>query len=313
MCTRVFWADNEIAKVCGRTFDWEICDDALLWTLPRGMARDGGAGAGSLEWVSRHGSVAASIWGVGTTDALNEQGLGVHLLYLRETAYEPVDDRPGVSNLRWVQWIADNFATVDEAVAAMDDVRIVDAEVRGQHFGVHLAIEDASGDSAIVEIIDGKKVVHHGRGTTVMANDPPYDQQIELLSHYRGFGGELPPPGDILSRDRFVRTSYFLQYLPAPSSYQEAVAGVVSLARNAAVPAGAPYDDFSVYPTWWISATDVTSRTYYFQPTTSPNLIWLELDALDLAEGAPTRCIDPYRLDLVGDVASRLEPAPALF
>jgi choloylglycine hydrolase len=146
-----------------------------------------------------------------------------------------------------------------------------------------------------------------------MANDPPYDQQLALLSRYRGFGGELPPPGDILSRDRFVRTSYFLQYLPEPSNYQEAVAGVVSLGRNAAVPAGAPYDDFSVYPTWWISATDVTNRTYYFQPTTSPNLIWLELDSLDLAEGAAVRCIDPYRLDLVGDVTDQLTVAPPIY
>lgn len=313
MCTRVFWSDNDVAKVSARTMDWEISDDALLWALPRGMARDGGAGSASLEWVSRYGSVAVSIWVIGTTEALNDQGLAVHLLYLGDTVYAAPDDRPAVSNLRWVQWIADNFATVDEAVAAVDDVRVADAEIHGQHFGVHLALEDPSGDSAIIEVIDGKLVVHHGRDTTVMANDPPYDEQLALLGRYRGFGGELPPPGDILSRDRFVRASYFLKYLPEPSNDQEAVAGVVSLARNAAVPAGAPYDDFSVYPTWWISATDVTNRTYYFQPTTSPNLIWLELDELDLDEGSPARCIDPYQLALVGNVATQLTPAPPLF
>ena len=311
MCTRVFWSDNDVAKVAGRTMDWEISDQSLLWAFPRGIARHGGGTGTDLEWVSRYGSVAVTAWGVGTSDAVNDQGLAVHLLYLGDTVYAEADDRPTVSNLRWVQWIVDNFATVDEAVLAVDSVRVESAEVLGQHFGVHLALEDPTGDSAVIEIIDGKLVVHHGPETTVMTNDPPYDRQREHLRQFRGFGGELPPPGDILSPDRFVRTSYFLQYLPEPANYQEAVAGAVLLARNAVVPPGAPYDDFSVYPTWWVSATDVTNRTFYFQPTTSPNLVWLELDDLDLSEGAPTRCVDPHRLELVGDVAGQLAPTDA--
>jgi len=308
MCTRVFWSDNEVAKVAGRTMDWFVSDEALLWVLPRGMRRTGGAGEGSAEWTSRHGSVAVSAWGVGTSDALNERGLGAHLLYLGDTVYEAPDHRPRLANVRWVQWIVDHFATVAEAVAAIGDVGIVSLPVRGQELGVHLALEDASGDSAIVEIVDGATVVHHGPDTTVMTNDPSYDQQLANLRRYRGFGGELPPPGDILSPDRFVRTSYFLKYLPEPSDYSEAVAGAVLLARNAVVPPGAPYDDFSVYPTWWVSATDVTNRTYYFQPTTSPNLIWIELDELALGEGSPSLRLDPRGPDLVGDVRDRLEP-----
>lgn len=309
MCTRVFWSDNEVAKVAARTMDWSFSDDAELWAFPRGLARNGRAGDGSVEWVSLHGSVAVSAWGQGTSDALNEHGLAVHLLYLGDTVYEAADDRPALSNLQWGQWIVDNFATVAEAVAAIDTVRITSVEVKGQELGVHLALEDSSGDSAVIEIIDGHKVVHHDRSATVMTNDPPYDQQVEHLAQYRGFGGELPPPGDILSPDRFVRTSYFLKYLPEPADDREAVAGAVLLARNAVVPPGAPYDDFTVYPTWWLSAVDVTNRTYYFQPTTSPNLIWLDLGELDLDEGSPTRRIDPRQLDLVGDVDDHLAPA----
>jgi glycosyltransferase involved in cell wall biosynthesis len=53
--------------------------------------------------------------------------------------------------------------------------------------GAHLALEDPSGDSAIIEPIDGELVVHHGAEYTVMANSPAYDEQLANLSRYEGF------------------------------------------------------------------------------------------------------------------------------
>ncbi len=63
----------------------------------------------------------------------------------------------------------------------MDKIQLVMVEAHGSKATVHLAIEDASGDSAIIEFIAGKCVVHHGREFQVMTNDPSYDQQLELL------------------------------------------------------------------------------------------------------------------------------------
>ena len=54
-------------------------------------------------------------------------------------------------------------------------------EAHGHKANVHLAIEDASGDSAVIEFVNGKQVVHHGREYRIMTNDPPYDQQLALL------------------------------------------------------------------------------------------------------------------------------------
>ncbi|MHB1789999.1 MAG: linear amide C-N hydrolase [Acidimicrobiales bacterium] len=309
MCSRVFWSDNDVAKVAARTLDWADSDDPMLWVLPRGIVRDGGTGEGAISWIARYGSVAATGFEIVTTEAINDQGLAVHILYLDETAYEPPDDRPTVSNARWVQWLVDTCATVDEAVAALRDVRVVSVEVRGQHLGGHLALEDPTGDSAIVEILDGRMVVHHGREYQVMTNDPDYDQQRANLVRYRPFGGDLPLPGDILSPERFVRASYFLHYLPTPSTEEEAVAGAVLVSRNVWVPPGAPYDDFAVYPTWWGSAIDVTNRVYYFQAVGSPNLIWVPLDGLPLDEGSPVLRLDPCQAGLIGDVVAWFAPA----
>jgi penicillin V acylase-like amidase (Ntn superfamily) len=305
MCTRIFWSDNDVAKVVSRTMDWQVSDEPRLWTLPAGMHRSGGVPDG-LSWQSQYGSVGLSMWDAGTSDGVNDQGLGAHLLYLEAADFGAPDARPAIANTHWAQWVLDNFATVADAVDAMSSVRITSNPLRGQRLNCHLAIDDVTGDSAIIEAIDGKLVVHHGQEFGVMANDPLFDDQLANLHRYRPFGGDLPLPGDILSTDRFVRATYFLAHLPPPRNVDEAVAGVIHIGSNVAVPPGAPYDDFSVYPTWWMSAIDLTNRTYYFWSRLSPALTWLSLDVIDLSAGAPIRALQMEKSDLAGDIAPDL-------
>jgi penicillin V acylase-like amidase (Ntn superfamily) len=215
MCTRVFWSGNSVAKVASRTMDWQVSDDPVLWAVPEGTKR----AAGQAAWQSRFGVVGLSMWDSGTTDAMNSAGLAAHLLYLGAAGFAAPGSPGAVPNLLWAQWVLDHCATVDEAVRALHDLRIVSAPVRGQDLGCHLALEDGSGDSAIVEPIDGKLRVHHGPQYQVMANDPPFDEQLEQLRRYRPFGGDRPLPGGIESIDRFVRAAYFLHYLPEPADW----------------------------------------------------------------------------------------------
>ena len=81
----------------------------------------------------------------------------------------------------WTQYLLDNAANVEEALKLFEGIQIVRVEANGHKANVHVAIEDASGDSAIIEFIGGKPVIHHGRQYTIMTNDPTYDQQLALL------------------------------------------------------------------------------------------------------------------------------------
>ena len=64
----------------------------------------------------------------------------------------------------------------------MDGVQLVMVSAHGFDATLHLAIEDADGDSAIMEFDGGGPVIHHGREFTLMTNDPTYDEQLELLA-----------------------------------------------------------------------------------------------------------------------------------
>lgn len=309
MCTRVFWNSNGVANVCARTLDWEVSDEPRLWVIPRGVERSGAAGTGSAMWTSRYGSLTMQGWGVVTTEGINEAGLSARILYLGATQWEEPDERPSVANLVWTQYAVDNFATVEEALAGLREIRVESVAMRGAHLGCHLLLEDRSGDSALIETVDGTTVIHHGARYDVVANDPPYDQQVASLGRYRPWGGDLGIPGDIISEERFVRASYFLSHLPQPADVAEAVAGVFGVARNCQVPFGAPDNRFDTYPTWWTSVSDLSNGVYYFQSTRAPNVVWLELDALDFSPGSPILSLDPADPGLSGSIADSLGPA----
>jgi choloylglycine hydrolase len=322
-CTRVLWNDNGLAVVVGRTMDWPESTEPRLTVFPRGRARDGGRAAGvavvaenPLRWISRYGSVVTTTYGIGAADGLNERGLGVHLLFLNVTDFGPRDPaRPGLHAGLWGQYLLDNAATVAEALDLLEDVQLVMIEARGREATVHLAIEDASGDSAIVEYLDGRPVVHHGRQYRNMTNDPPDAEQLALLAarDFTNPSSEMELPGNVNPRDRFQRAAYYAALLPEPASQREAIAAILAIARNVSVPFGAPYKGFGIYNTEYRTAIDLTNRRYFFELTTSPNVVWVDLAALDLSAGRPVRAIDPDDLGLSGDVTDRLEEIAAPF
>jgi choloylglycine hydrolase len=308
MCTRIFENRFEAVRVVGRTLDWEVSDEALLWHFPRGLVRDGGCDA-AATWEIEHRNLAISMWGTGSTEGLNEAGLSAHLLYLGSSDYGKRDDRPGVSWCLWAQYVLDRFGSVAEALDHLDDAQIVQRAVRGQTLGGHLSLEDSSGDSAIIEILDGSPIVHHGREFQVMANDPSYEEQLASLKRFRAFGGTEGLPGDIISDQRFARATFFLQHLTEPRNEREAVAGVLSVTRNASVPFGAPYDDFVVYPTWWASVMDLVRGSYYFQSTLAPNVVWALIDGVAPELRSEVLSIDPSDPSLSGDITPLLREA----
>ena len=309
-CSRILWNNNAQAIVTGRTMDWVDSTQPQLWMFPRGIKRVAKLRDNPKKWTSKYGSLVTSAYNAAAADGVNEKRLAGHFLYLRSANYGSIDSsKPSLSSLDWLQYVLDNYANVDEAVADSKNWQIVVGKAGGHEATVHLAIEDESGDSAIFEFIKGKLIVHHGPQYTVMTNDPPYDQQLKEIKKYVGFGGKKPLPGNILSPERFVRAAYFLKHLPKPKDLREAVAGVMSVARNVSVPWGAPYDQFSSYPTIYRTITDLNDGTYYWEYTQSPNLFWVDSAKINYSSGAPIMRLDPSNITLAGEVNSKFQKA----
>lgn len=318
-CTRATYLGPEGTVVTGRTMDWMVPLHTNLWAFPAGLARDGAAGAKPLRWTSNYGSVVAAGYDAGTADGMNEKGLVANLLYLGAADFGTPDAaRPGLSVLGWAQYVLDNFATVAEAVDALrtEAFQVVGVTLPGG-FGatLHLAISDPSGDSAILEYLYGKLVIHHGRQYQVMTNDPSFDQQLALNAYWKEIGGQAMLPGTERAADRFVRASYYLGGLPQTADPVASVAGVFSLMRTVSVPFGVTTPDApNIAPTLWRTVADQKHRIYYFDSSDAPNVFWVDMSRLNLATGQPTRKLEIGGQVLAGEVSNQFkEAAPFTF
>jgi choloylglycine hydrolase len=319
-CTRILWNDNKLGVLTARSMDWPESTEPVLTVLPRGMKRDGGRLGteqlikdNPLVWTSKYGSMVTSIYGLASADGFNEKGLAAHMLFFKVSDFGARDvSKKAIHGGFWAQYLLDNAATVNEALALMENIQIVMAEARGTKTTVHLAIEDASGDSAIIEYIDGKQVVHHGREFKIMTNDPAYDEQLALLKtlDFSKPSSDMPLPGNVNARDRFQRAAYYLPMLPEPKNDREAVASMLGIIRNVSVPFGAPYKGFGIYNTEYRTVTDLTNKRYFFELTTSPNVIWANLDKFKLNTGAPVMVLNPDNISLSGDVTAKFKKSP---
>ena len=314
-CSRIVWNDNGKAVVVGRSMDWLSPMPTDLYVLPRGIERDGMTGKNTLTWAARYGTLVAvpTRGGVsGAADGINEKGLSGGLLWLAESDYGQYDpDRKSLSLAFWLQYYLDNFATVQEAVdfTEKSDFQLVTGTFDERKFTVHLALSDPTGDNVVIEYIDGKPRIHHGRHYTVMTNSPPYDEQLRLLSRYKGFGGDMSLPGTTDAADRFIRGAYYVKNLPKPADYRETVAGALSVIRNISAPFGeADPARPNISATRWRTVADLTNQTYYFESATSPNLVWVKLEGLDFAPEKGIRKVDLVNNpDRVGDITGQFE------
>jgi choloylglycine hydrolase len=289
--------------------DWREEMQTSLWALPRGAERVGLADDGNpLTWTAQFGSVVATVWDMAASDGINERGLAAHILWLAETDFGERDQsKPGLTTSVWAQYFLDRFATVAEAVESIENdpfqVRPQVEPRSGEASTVHLALDDAAGDSVIIEYLGGEPRLHHDPGYRVMTNSPPFEEQLTLLQSYEGFGGTKPLPGTTEAADRFVRASYYLDRLPQQETPERAYAALLSVMRNAAQPFGTPDPQRpNISATIWRSLTDLTARIYAFESSFSPDIIWTHIDSLDF-----DKChkLDLSQPNLVGDVTQR--------
>ena len=306
-CTRALYFGKEGMVVTGRSMDWSEEMQTNLWIFPRGMKRNGGMGETSLNWTSKFGSVVASVYEGATADGMNEQGLVANLLYLSESEYDlPGDKRPSIVISAWAQYVLDSFASVDEAVKEMkrETFRIVATKApNGAEGTVHLSISDPSGDSAIIEYVKGKMVIHHGRQHQVMTNSPVFEEQIALNKYWQEIGGTVMLPGTNRAADRFARASFYINSCRQSADPHEAVASVFSVMRNVSVPRGISTPDKpNIASTLWRTVSDQKNRIYYFESTLSPSLIWVRFNDIDFKEHSGVRKLSLVgRYDLGGD------------
>ncbi len=319
-CTRAVYLGPEDRILTGRSMDWKLPMVSNLWVFPRGMERDGAAGERSATWTADYGSLIVTGYDIATADGMNEAGLVANLLWEVEATY-PEDDgeTPRVSLSVFPQYLLDRFATVAEAVESLraDPVLVAGGEVPvgppGRQATVHISLSDASGDSAIIEFVDGEMVIHHDRAYQVMTNEPTFEDQLAILEYWSAVNPREFLPGTVRASDRFVRASFYINAVVQSDEPRIAAASVFSVIRQVSVPWGISIaDQPNLSTTRWRVVADQKDLRYHVESVISPSIFWVDLDRLDLSEDAPVMMLDlgtDMERILSGEVSASFEPA----
>jgi len=294
-CSRILSNKDPDRIACARSLDWHEPMGEELRVFPRKTNRDGTTTYASLCIVAKNYDNAY-------LEGINEKGFAAHLLYMEDTIYEKRDiSRPSVSYAEWVRYYVDLCSSVQNALDLARFVQITPIMIQKKIYPVHLAIEDASGDSAILEFIDGKLVIHHGREFTVLTNEPMYTKQLENLGKYLPFEGSCVPSG-IEPKDRFVRAHYYLQHVSV--SKNDPIPSMFYLIALVSVPWQFRNED----STLWTSVMDLSRKKYYFRSIRADSNFYIDMNILELSKNKFILSLDPNFPGLYGDVSTALRP-----
>jgi len=178
---------------------------------------------------------------------------------------------------------------------------------------IHLSLSDATGDSAILEWVDGELQIHRSRDYQVMTNEPVFEQQLAITSYWQQIDGLSFLPGTSRATDRFARASFYINAIPQTDDPRIAAASVFSVMRNVSVPYGISLSDQpNLSTTRWRVVADHKDRLYYFESAISPNVFWVDLKKVDFSPNSGVRTLDlgdRQQVIFSGEVSSQFVPA----
>jgi len=324
-CTRIFWNTNPDLMIVGRNEDYVTASHPTFVATPRGIKRwstaDKDKRSKAINWTVKYGNVASYANNRFPNDGMNEAGLTARTLFYvdgdpNETV-APDSKKKELDEDHWVSFVLDSFATVADAVEAIRNqvhvVSVVGKKGSGFSYATpkHLAMADATGDSAIVEIQKGKVKIFHGPEYRILTNPPAYQKELENAAKYKNVTQDKLPVSWSAS-DRFVRSDFFLRHLPkprdndAPTAYGFMYSALATSMMPAGLPAPAedkavvkklvatlkdPNETYGGAATYFQTLSDLTNKHYRFKSLIAPSDVYFDFKGYDFAEGQPVRLI----------------------
>jgi choloylglycine hydrolase len=244
-----------------------------------------------LRWVSKFGSITYNTFGREFPDGgMNEAGLYVGEMTLKGTVW-PTDDLPKIHHHQWMQYLLDNFKSVDEAVASLKVLS------PSGHTEWHFFLADRRGNTAVIEFDQGRAVIYQGENIPVkVLCNAAYGAELEKMRRFKGYGGSEDPGREAKNADnRFVwATSLIAAYAASgsadPAAYVFRTLEALKLGNNQ-----------------WSIVYDLTRGRMYFTTVKARRVRYVDFSRFDFSCAGPSLCLDITR-DLEGDVSAAFEP-----
>lgn len=300
-CTDFVLMDQNNHCVVGRSMEFGLDLKSEIISSPVGGKRESMInGKTGFTWTQNYAFIGLSALGRDNwiVDGMNEKGLSVGALWLLGSVYPEVslNDLSRTIALQDVgAWLLGTCGTTEEAKLALGQVQIYTEKLAelGQIPPLHFALHDQTGNSAVVEFIDGEmKISNNPLG--VLTNAPKFEWHMTNLSNYinlspindgpTNFGqiviypvgqgtGLLGLPGDWTPASRFVRIAVLKSTVYKAAANGANVNLAFHLLNTVDIPRGAIQEKSGKNAdyTQWVCVKDLQDKTLYYR--TYDNLI----------------------------------------
>lgn len=239
-------------------------------------------------------------------DAVNEKGLAMAgLNFVGNAVYgKPCEGKDSVASFELIPWILSQCASVKEAAALLERIRITDESVWPDQPPAQLHwIIGGHGTCITVEsMADGLHVCENPAG--VLANNPPFSYQMLHLNQFMQLSPEMPQnrlsshlplapyslgmgafglPGDLSSPSRFVRAVFARENSVSGDSETESVSQFFHLLDTVAQARGLTETaDGGLAYTLYSSCCSADQGIYYYTTYENRRITALSLHHTDL-------------------------------
>jgi choloylglycine hydrolase len=342
MCTgmRLACANGYVA---GRTCEFGAILEYDALYLPVGTEYSAVIGSGTGKtWTSTHAVVGMATFGaMAIMDGVNDAGLMAGAFYFVGQAQyadaAQTDVTRAMNPTEIPHYILATCGTIDEALAAIADITVVDVAVNGWGPAappLHYQIIDAQGRHVAVEPTQAGSLQITENPTGAFTNSPDLPFHLLHLAQYMnispetvqqsdvfgatitapGMGsGGLGLPGDYSPPSRFVRAAFFSANHPTPATSIDGVQELFHLLNVFDIPMGAARVGDASDFTQVTVVRDSRELTYAWRTYADQRIRQVNLRQLiDLAKGPVRIVITPITGDdsSIDDVTGQLIDAP---
>lgn len=342
MCTGIR-LECENGYVAGRTAEFGNVLEYSILFLPTGTPATSVLGQGTGKtWTTTQAALGVSTFGaISLMDGINDAGLCVAAFYfVGQAQYAPAAQTAADRSINAAElpnYLLTTCATIDQAVAALNDITVVDVPVDG--WGpvappLHYQILDATGRHIAVEPTQPGVLQVTENPTGAFTNSPEIGFHLLNLTQYMnistesvaqsdvfgttvtstGIGsGGLGLPGDYTPPSRFVRAAFFGANHPKPATTIVGIQELFHVLNAFDIPVGAAQiggvSDF----TQMTVARDLRELTYAWRTYRDERLRQVSMGQLmELAVGPVRIPFGPITGDTspIDDVTGQLIDSP---
>ncbi|SDX80471.1 linear amide C-N hydrolase [Paenibacillus sp. PDC88] len=310
MCT-TFAMKNEEVMLLGHNYDFYY-GHGLIVVSTRDLMKESfkADGTKGVRWKTKYGNITFTQFGRELPmNGMNEKGLTIAMMYHEDGLYPQTDSRPALNELQWIQYQLDQYASVEEVIYHLDHIRL-----EKTLYELHYMIADATGQTAIIEFIEGRAHV---------TQDAPYfsltNTSFEKSLAYANQFQDIPIPQlsrKVTSLDRFTLGYRLVEDKcrldnTSPLSVEEAFCVLEDIAVKPSVDWSWIGDGIPSTLTYWSIVFDIKNLIIHYNDYGNKEIRSIDLKKIDFSHAASIRCLS---LDntLKGSIECHFKPYTTL-